>query len=143
MKTVTGDEDFLFPILFLVLYSLSLVLELRSLPDNMNREYSIILTEPLLFTDNILKTITNFNSLFLVPALIMCLAYQQKTTLLKIAFFLASIPCVFSDSVIMKIGYNNLFVLNVLIMLTVVLLIIKYLNNTLSLYKAALKEKNR
>jgi len=141
MKAITGEEDFYTPIIFLFIYSLALGMELRSLPENMNSAYSIILSEPILFADSIIKTINNFVQLFLLPSVIIFLAFKYQHYLLKIAFFLGAIPFILSDSIIIKLGYRSLFVLNVVIIFVVIMLLINYLTRTTRAYKTALKQK--
>jgi len=140
METITGDEDFSTPIIFLFVYSLMLGTELSTLVDNMNKVNSVILSEPILFADSIIKTISNI-SMFLFPVLIFFVALRQKHHLLKISFILGTIPFIFSTSVIIKLGCKSLFILNVVITFIVVMLLAKYLTRTTDLYKTALKQK--
>jgi hypothetical protein len=140
MKNITGEEDFYIPTIFLFIYSLVLGMELRALPENMNKVYSIVLSEPILFADGIIKTASNF-SMFLFPVLIIFVAFKQKHYLLKIAFLLGTIPFILSDSIIIKLGYKSIFVVNVAIIFIVVMLLINYLTRTIGLYKIALKQK--
>jgi hypothetical protein len=56
-------------------------------------------------------------------------------------YFLGTVPLVLDASVINKIGYKSLYVLNLALVLTVVVCLMKYLVNTTELYKKALKQK--
>jgi len=105
----------------------------------MNKVNYIVLSEPILFTDSIIKTISNI-LMFLFPALILILALKQKDYLLKVAFIIGTIPFIFSDSIIMKLGHKSLFILNAVTIFIVVMLLIKYLAKTTALYKTALKQ---
>jgi hypothetical protein len=115
---------------------------LSTLLDNMNKVNSVVLSEPILFADSIIKTISNI-LMFLFPVLIIILALKQKDYLLKVAFIIGTIPFILSDSIIMKLGYKNLFILNIVTIFIVVMLLIKYLTKTTDLYKTALKQKKQ
>ena len=76
MKKITGDEDFGTPIFFLILFSMLYVSEATEIIKNIEAHGSIILSEPILFTDNIFQTITRF-CFFFIPIAILFAATKE------------------------------------------------------------------
>ena len=141
MKTITGEEDFITPILFLITCSMLLGLESSHLYENMRQVGSIILTEPILFADSFFATISNF-LIFLFPVVLFIIALKQNSILLKTTYILGAVPFIFTKSVIMKLGYKSLFALKIAILFIVAMLLMKYLIRITELYKAKLKQNN-
>ena len=100
----------------------------------------MVLAKPILFGDNIFETFANF-CWFFVPASIFISALIQKQIFLRMTYLLGTVPLVLNASVINKIGYKSLYVLKVVLLITVVVCLMKYLVNTTELYKKALKQK--
>ena len=140
MKKITGDEDFGTPIFFLFLFSILFVFEAAEIMKNIEAYGSIILSKPILFTDNIFVTLTRF-CWFFIPVAILLAAIKQKDLFLKLTYFLGSVPLVLTTPVINKLGFKSLYVIKVLIMFAVIMCVMRYLLNTTELYKKALKEK--
>ena len=142
MKKITGNEDFETPILFLFLFSMLLVPETQAILKNMEAHGSIILSEPILFTDNIFETLARF-CWFFIPAAIFIAAIKEQNMFLKVTYFLASVPLVLTTQVMNKFGFKSLYVIKVLIMFVVIMCLMKYLSNTAELFKKALKERTQ
>jgi len=140
LKEITGDEDFGTPIFFLFFFSMLFVSEATALMKNLNLHGSIILTKPILFSDNFFETLGNFCWFFL-PASIFLSALIQKQIYLKITYSIGAFPLVLTSPVISKLGYKSLYVVNVIILFVVIMCLMKYLINTTELYKKALKQK--
>jgi hypothetical protein len=79
--------------------------------------------------------------LFFIPAAVLLAAINQKELFLKLTYFLGSIPLVLTTPVIKKIGFKSLYAVKLLIIFAVIVFLMKYLFNTTSLYKKALKEQ--
>ncbi len=142
MKKITGDEDFGTPIFLFFLFSMLFVSEAREIVKNLETHGSIILSEPILFTDNIFETLTRF-CWFFIPIAILLAATKEKDLFLKLTYFLGSVPLFLTTPVINKLGFKSLYVIKVLIMFTVIMCVMKYLINTTELYKKALKDKKQ
>ena len=142
MKKITGDEDFGTPIFILLFFSMLFVSEVREIMQNIEAHGSIILFEPILFTDNIFKTLTRF-CYFLIPAAIFLAAIKEQNLFLKLTYFLGSVPLVLTTPIINRLGFKSLYVIKVLLMFAVIMCVMKYLINTTELYKKALKEKEQ
>lgn len=142
MKKITGNEDFGTPIIFLFLFSMLLVPEAQEIMKNIESHGSVILTEPILFTDNIFETLSRF-CWFFVPTVIFITAIKEQNLFLKATYFLAAVPLVLTTQVINKFGFKGLYVIKVLIIFVVIMCLMKYLANTAELYKKALKAKTQ
>ncbi len=140
MKTITGEEDFLIPILFLFVCSVTLGREVSMLYENWIG--SVVLIEPILFADSISTTIYNFSK-FLVPVGLFIVSLKQKSILLKITYILGTVPFILSNSVINKLGYKSLFEVKMAILFIVSVLLIIYLLRVTELYKIQLKQNTR
>ena len=139
MKKITGDEDFGTPIFFLFFFSMLLVSEISEIMKNIEAHGSIILSMPILFTDNIFETLSRF-CWFFIPAGIFLAALKERDLFLKLTYFLGSIPLVLTTPVINKLGFKSLYVIKVLIMFAVIMCVTKYLFKTTELYKKAFKK---
>jgi hypothetical protein len=144
MKTVADKEDSFIPILFLFICSVILGQELSMLFENLQKVGSVILSRsvaPILFADNALTTITNVINL-LIPVALFFFALKQNSVLLKVTYIICTIPLILSDSVIIKIGYGNLFIVRIVVLFIVALLLINYLLGATESYKTKLKTTN-
>ena len=141
MKKITGDEDFGTPILLLFLFSMLYVSEMGELMKNLESHGSIIITEPILFADNIFKTLGNF-CWFLVPTAIVVAAIREKHLFLRFTYFLGSVSLFLTAPVINKLGFKSLYVVKVLLIFVVTMCLLKYLFKTTEMYKRALKQKD-
>ncbi len=139
MKNITGDEDFATPIIFLFLFSMFSIACIFEIQENMQAHGSIILSKPVLFSDSILETLSNF-CWFFIPASIFLAALSQKHLFLKAIYFLGTIPLALTDPLINLIGYKSLYVIKPLIAFSVAVCLMIYLLKTTELYQKALKE---
>jgi len=142
LKKITGNEDFGTPILLLFFFSMLFVYEVREVLINIETHGSIILSEPILFTDNLFETFTRF-CWFLIPLAILLCVIKEKDLFLKLIYFLGSIPLFLTTPIINKIGFKSLYVIKLLIMFAVLMCLIKYLISTMELYKKALNQMNK
>ena len=140
MKKITGDEDFINPILLLFFYSMLIVGNTSELRENLEAHGSIILDEPILFTDNVFETLTRF-CWFFIPAVILVMAIRERDPFLRLTYFLGSVPLVLTGPIINELGLKSLYVVKVLIILAVIMCLIRYLIYTTELYKKVLKQK--
>jgi len=99
-----------------------------------------MLSEPILFTDNIFQTITRF-CFFFIPIAILFAATKETNLFLKLTYFMGAVSLFFTTPVINRLGFKSLYVIKVLVMFTVILCVMKYLINTTEQYKKALKDK--
>jgi len=135
MKLIKKNlSDFEEALIFLFLFTLILGVELGSLEENLFSHGSIILSKPILFSDSILTTISNF-LLFSIPAIIFVAALNKKQLLLKFAYFGGTLPLILTTSVINKFGYKGLFALKIIMLFFVVIFLIRYLKKTAASYK--------
>jgi len=119
------------------------IYEAREVVTNIETYGSILLSEPILFTDNLFETITRF-CWFLIPLAILLGVIKEKDLFLKLIYFMGSIPLFLTTPVINKLGFKSLYVIKLLIMFAVLMCLIKYLINTMELYKKALNQmKNK
>ena len=139
MKKITGDEDFETPIILLMFFSMLFISEANGIMKNIEAHGSIILSEPILFADNLFGTLARF-SWFFIPVGILLVAIKEKDLLLKLTYFLGSIPLFLTTPVIQEFGFKSLYAIKVLILFCVMMFLGKYLINTANLYKKVLKE---
>lgn len=66
-------------------------------------------------------------------------ALKQNSVLLKVTYIICTIPLILSDSVIIKIGYGNLFIVRIVVLFIVAILLINYLLRATESYKTKLK----
>jgi hypothetical protein len=138
LKRITGNENFGVPIILLFFFSMLFISEATELVKSINAHGSIILSEPILFTNNAFETITRF-CWFIIPFGIILVAIKENDLLLKLTYFLASLPLFLTAPVINKIGFKSIYVIKTLIIFAVIMCIMRYLINTTELYKKALK----
>ena len=138
LKKITGNEDLETPILLLPFYSLLFVSEANKVVDNLTNFGSIILSEPILFGENIFGTLGNL-SWFFVAIMILIIAFKQKQLFLKVTYLLGTIPLILTEPVINKIGIKSLYFMKFISILLVIVCLINYLVKTIRLYQIALK----
>lgn len=139
MRKITGEEDFETPIFFLFFFSILFVSEAVEIMKNTEACGSIMLSEPILFTNNRFETLNRF-CWFFIPIAILLAAIKEKDLFLKLTYFLGSVPLFLTTPVINNLGFKSLHLIKVLIMFAVIICVMKYLFNTTALYKKALKE---
>lgn len=139
LKKITGNEDFLIPIILLFMFSMMLSLELRDLLPNMQGQASILISEPAIFTGNLFETIARI-SWFSLPLIIAVMAFKEQRAFLKVTYFIGIWPLILTKPVIEKIGYKSLYALKAALIFMTVLCLIGYLNKIAILYKEAIKE---
>jgi hypothetical protein len=136
LKKITGNENFGTPIVLLLFFSMLLISETTELIKKMNTHGSIILSEPILFTNNIFETIARF-CWFIIPIGIILEAIKENDLFLKLTYVLASLPLVLTVPVINKLGFKSIHVIKVIIIFAVIMCLMRYLINTTELYKKA------
>lgn len=124
------------------MYSMLWIYEVVGLTEKLNAYGSIVLTEPILFADNVFETIGNF-CWFLMPTAIFFAALGQKQLFLKLTYLFGTLPLILTAPIINKLGYKSLYVIKLLITFAVIGCLMKYLINTTDLYKKALKQKTK
>ena len=112
LNKITGKEELKTPIFFLFIFSLMLGVEMGFLNKNLNSHGSIILFEPILFTENSFGTIRNF-CLFFLPVYFFVIALRQKDVYLKSAYLLGAFPLLLTAPVINKIGFKSLYFIKI------------------------------
>ena len=142
LNKITGEEDFENPIFLLFLFSMMFVWEAYRIIDNLNTHESIILSEPVLFTDSILSTTLHF-CWFLIPACIFYYAIKERHIFLKLTYILGTLPLIFTAPLINKLGYTSLYFIKILLIFAVIMCLMKYLINTMDLYKEALNQMKK
>ena len=142
MKKITGHEDFKTPIILLFLFSIRLVYEEHEIVNNIKDCGSIMLSEPILFTGNILETLIRF-CWFAIPIVIFFTAIKEKDLFLKFIYMIGSVSLFLTTPLINKLGFKSLYVIRILMMFVVVICVVKYLINTTELYKINFKKKNK
>ena len=142
MKKITGDEDFRTPICFLVVFSMLFVTESVEIVKNIDAHGSIMLSEPILFTNNIFKTIIRF-CWFSIAVILLLTAVKEEAIILKFTYSLGSLPFILIPPVINKTGFKSLYAIKFIIISIVIMTLMRYLINTTELYKKALKDKEQ
>lgn len=121
------------------MFSMMLSLELKDLLQNFQGQGSILISEPAIFTGDIIETIARV-SWFAMPLIIVVAAIKEQHAFLKATYFLAIWPLILTKPVIEKIGFRSLYALKVAFIFITVLFFIFYLNKLAMLYKKAMKE---
>lgn len=142
MNKINGNEEFRTPILLLFLFSMLFVFEVLEVVKNIEAYGSIILSEPILFADDLFETITRI-CWFLIPFALLFGALKEKNLFLKLTYSLGSIPLFLTNPVINNLGFKSLYGIKIFIIFSVIMLLMKYLINTTDLYKRALREENK
>jgi hypothetical protein len=135
---MTKNDDFRNHLFFLFLFALILGVELRWLSGNPSVNDSIILSKPILLSENIFETISNIFQ-FLIPIIIFIMALNQKNQSLKLIYMIGALPLALTPSVIHKIGFNSLYYIKIISLIVVVMFLLRYLAKT---YRHSILNKN-
>ncbi len=104
----------------------------------MQAQGSIFTSEPILFTDNLIETLSKL-CWFLIPAALIYEAAKARNFFLKLTYFMGSVPLILTDPIINSLGLKFLHLANVIILFAVVMCLMKYLMSTTDLYKKAIE----
>jgi hypothetical protein len=122
------------PIFFLFLFSLILGCELGGLSKNLDSHGSVLLIKPLWSFGNLIWLY--FAGLFVF------FSFKEHIRILKVAYFLGGVSFLFTESVINIIGYKSLYGVKIILLFTVTLLLLQYLQKLTKLYQASCSKKN-
>jgi len=125
---------------FLIISALVLGINLGFLGKNLEQYGSVILTKPILISDNILLTIGNLFYL-LVPVIIFLTAFAQKKLLLIIGYLFLAVGFILTPSVINKLGYKGLYAVQIIALSIALILFGKDLTNKIDFYKSGALSK--
>jgi len=140
LKKINEINDTNGPLFFLVISAISLGIDLGFLSKNLERCGSVVLTEPILISDNILLTITNLITL-LIPVIIFLTSLAQKKLILKIAYFFVAVGFILKPSLINTLGYKSLYAVQIIALFIALIFLAKYLADKIDFYKSGALSK--
>ncbi len=115
MKQITGDEEFVTPILLLLIFSMLSVDGVRESVENLTLQRSIMLTKLVVLGANIHETLANA-SWFLLPGALCISAYVEKQAFLRCTYLLGTVRLILTAPVIDKVGIRSLYIIKPLIL---------------------------
>lgn len=140
LKNMITTDDFRVPLFFLFLFTFILGVDSGRLTGDLHTHGSVILEEPILFSDSILKTIARL-CFWALPIMIFLAALNEKNPLLKTSYLLGSLSFVLMPSVINRLGFRSLYAVRIIFLFVAVMLLMKHLAKAPEFRKPTLTSK--
>ncbi len=108
------NEDIATPLVLLIVYAMFSIHETLTLPESISRHNTSLFYEPLLFSENIFLTLSNF-VWFAVPVVLVCFSFKEKDIFLSFLYMIGTVPFLLTQQVIMCLDIKILYLVKIIV----------------------------